>query len=220
VTERDTDDLDLESTEAQSETPDAAQPEPDGDATADDRPADSVRTQRRLSISISARGVLLAVVILVLAGALATVSWLYIDARHQLDTQARRADNYAHAEKTALDYAVNAATMNYQDLGTWKTKLVAGTTAELNDKLTKAAESMQQILVPLQWTSSAKPLVAKVRSSTDGIYVVDCFVSVQTKTVQAPDPLQSTATYSLTMDSTKNWQITDVGGIGAVASQP
>ncbi|WP_431237773.1 hypothetical protein ACQ86B_24330 [Mycolicibacterium aichiense] len=232
MTERDTDGLDLESTEAQSETPDAAQPEPDGDATADDhpadasavrsedKPADSVRPQRRLSISISARSVLLAVVMLVLAGALATVSWLYIDVRHQLDTQARRADNFAHAEKTALDYAVSAATMNYQDLGTWKTKLVAGTTAELNDKLTKAAESMQQILVPLQWTSSAKPLVAKVRSGTDGIYVVDCFVSVQTKTVQAPDPLQSTATYSLTLDSTKNWQITDVGGIGAVAGQP
>jgi hypothetical protein len=96
---------------------------------------------------------------------------------------------------------------------------VAGTSPELNDKLSKAAESMQQILIPLQWTSNARPLIAKVRSNTAGIYVVDCFVSVQTKTMQAPDPLMSTATYSLTLDSNKNWQITDVGGIGALTGQ-
>jgi hypothetical protein len=29
----------------------------------------------------------------------------------------------------------------------------------------------------------------------------------------------STATYSLTLDSNKNWQITDVGGIGALTGQ-
>ena len=75
---------------------------------------------------------------------------------------------------------------------------------------------MEQILVPLQWNSTAHPLVAKVRSDTGGVYVVDCFVSVLTKTVQAPEPLQSTATYSITIDSSKNWQITDVGGVGAV----
>jgi len=38
---------------------------------------------------------------------------------------------------------------------------------------------------------------------------------VMTKTAQGPDPLQSTATYSVTIDSNKDWQITDVGGIGA-----
>jgi hypothetical protein len=74
---------------------------------------------------------------------------------------------------------------------------------------------MEQILVPLQWNSTAQPLVAKVRSSTGGVYVVDSFVSVLTKTAQGPEPLQSTATYSVTVDSSKGWQITDVGGIGA-----
>jgi Mce-associated membrane protein len=174
---------------------------------------------RRISISVSARGLAYAVLIAVLTGALATVGWLYADAQRALDAQAHKSDDYAHAEKIALDYAVNAATMNFQDINGWKTKLVAGTSAELNDKLSKAAESMQQSLVPLQWASTAQPLVAKVRSDTGGIYVVDCFVSVQTKTVQAPDPLQSTATYSLTFDSHKNWQITDVGGVGAVVGQ-
>ena len=109
--------------------------------------------------------------------------------------------------------------MNFQDMNAWKVKLVAGTSPELKDKLSKAAESMEQLLVPLQWTSTAQPLVAKVRSHTGGIYVVDCFVSVLTKTVQAPDPLQSTATYSVTINSGNNWQISDVGGIGAVVEQ-
>lgn len=119
----------------------------------------------------------------------------------------------------ALDYAVNAAQMNFSDLGGWKTKLVAGTSPELNAKLTKAAGDMEQILVPLQWTSTAKPLAAKVRSDSGPVYVVDCFVSVLTKTSQGPDPLQSTATYSITLDRNQNWQITDVGGIGATLAQ-
>jgi len=196
----------------------------DGDNTTDEQVADKRngsrgRAQRRLSISLSARGLVSAAVIAILVGAVATLAWLYVDARHGLDVQARKSDDNAHVEKVALDYAVNAATMNFQDLNGWKTKLVAGTSPELNDKLTTAAESMQQILIPLQWNSTAQPLIAKVRSDTGGIYVVDCFVSVQTKTAQAPDALQSTATYSLTIDPSKNWQITDVGGIGSVVGQ-
>jgi hypothetical protein len=177
------------------------------------------RASRRVSISFSARSLLYGTVIAALVGALATFVWLYIDAQRELDAQARKSDNNAHAEKVALDYAVNAAAMNFQDINGWKAKLVAGTSPELNNKLTKAAESMQQILIPLQWTSTAQPLVAKVRSNNGGIYVVDCFVSVLTKTVQAPEPLRSTATYSLTLDSNKNWQIADVGGIGALTDQ-
>ena len=53
---------------------------------------------------------------------------------------------------------------------------------------------------------------------TSGVYVVDTFVSVLTKTTQAPDNLQSTATYSITIDGNKNWVITNVGGIGAVVA--
>ena len=52
---------------------------------------------------------------------------------------------------------------------------------------------------------------------TRGVYVVDAFVSVMTKTVQANDSLQSTATYSVTINPNDSWHITDVGGIGAVA---
>lgn len=177
---------------------------------------DGDRSERaRRSVSISLRGLVGGVVVMALVAAVGVLTWLYLTAKHELNVQATRADNAAHAEKVALDYAVNAATMDFKDMQGWRVKLVAGTSPELSKKLSDAGTSMEQVLVPLQWSSSAKPLVAKVRSVNGGIYVVDSFVSVQTKTVQAPEALQSTATYSITIDSNKNWQITDVGGIGS-----
>ncbi|BBX09295.1 hypothetical protein [Mycolicibacterium aichiense] len=167
------------------------------------------------AISLSLRGLILGAIIAILVVAVATLGWLYVGARHQVDQQAVKSANDAHAEKIALDYAVNAATMDFKDLQAWHVKLVAGTSPELTKKLSDAGTSMEQVLVPLQWSSTAKPLIAKVRSSTGGVYVVDSFVSVQTKTVQAPEALQSTATYSTTIDSNNNWLITDVGGIGS-----
>jgi hypothetical protein len=182
----------------------------------DEAPSDAKSPRRQRSISVGVRSLVIGAVIAIMAAAIATLGWLYIDAKRQLDAQASQSANDARAEKIALDYAVNAAVMNYEDLQAWKAKLVAGTSPELNQKLTEAAKSMEQIVVPLQWTSTAEPLVAKVRSNSAGIFVVDCFVSVQTKTVQGPEALQSTATYSVTIDSNHDWQITDVGGVGAV----
>jgi hypothetical protein len=182
----------------------------------DEAPSDAKSPRRQRSISVGVRSLVIGAVIAIMAAAIATLGWLYIDAKRQLDAQASQSANDARAEKIALDYAVNAAVMNYEDLQAWKVKLVAGTSPELNQKLTEAAKSMEQIVVPLQWTSTAEPLVAKVRSNSAGIFVVDCFVSVQTKTVQGPEALQSTATYSVTIDSNHDWQITDVGGVGAV----
>lgn len=168
----------------------------------------------RLQLSVSVRSLVTAVVIVVLAGAVGALGWLNIAANRKLDDMVRQSENKAHAESVALHYAVEAAAMNYEDLNSWKAKLVAGTSPELKEKLTKAATSMEQILVPLQWDSTARPLAAKVRSVMGSTYVVDSFVSVLTKTAQAPEPLQSTATYSVTIDSSKDWQITDVGGVG------
>lgn len=172
-------------------------------------------TPRRISLSV--RTLVAGFVIALLVAALGTMTWLYLGERSTVQAQLRDADNRHHAEQIALDYAVGAATMNFQDLNAWKGKLVQGTSPELQDKLNKAADSMEQLLIPLQWNSTSEPLVAKVRSETNGAYVVDTFVSVLTKTTQAPDNLQSTATYSITIDSNNDWQITDVGGIGAVA---
>lgn len=178
-----------------------------------DRIAGTKRPHRQVSMSV--RGLLTAAAFAALIMAVGVLAWLHIGDQRKIDEQARQSENVAHAEKVALDYAVKAAGMNAQDINAWKAKLVAGTSPELKDKLSKAADQMEQILVPLQWNSTAQPIAAKVRSNTGSVYVVDSFVSVLTKTVQGPEPLQSTATYSVTVDSSKDWQITDVGGIGA-----
>jgi Mce-associated membrane protein len=172
------------------------------------------KSPRRLSISLRAAVLILAICILIATTGI--LGWLYMGAQGKVSAQDQAAADRAHAEDIASGYAVSAAEMNYQDFNAWKVKLVNGTSPELKDKLTKAADSMQQILAPLQWQSTARPLAAKVRSEVGGVYVVDAFVSVLTKTMQAPDGLQSTATYSVTLDSKSNWQITDVGGIDSV----
>lgn len=158
-------------------------------------------------------GAVLAVLVLALGG----MTWLYFGERSTVQAHIQKTENYQRAEQIALDYAMGAATMNFQDLNTWKDWLRDGTSPDLQEKLTKAADSMQQLLIPLEWNSTSEPLAAKVRSEDAGVYVVDTFVSVLTKTTQAPDNLQSTATYSVTIDSNNDWLITDVGGVGAVA---
>ncbi|QLL10058.1 hypothetical protein H0P51_07275 [Mycobacterium vicinigordonae] len=181
--------------------------------------SDAQQRRRSRSVSISLRSLLISLIIVLLAIATGLTTRMYLEARSQIDVAASEAATISKAEKIALDYAVKAATMDSRDLQSWKVKLVDGTSPELKDKLTKAADSMEQILVPLQWISTAQPLAAKLRTSTAGVYIVDCFVRVQTKTVQTPDALQSTATYSVTIDANKDWKITDVGGIGAVAER-
>ena len=199
-------------TEKPSSATEAVQPERD-EPKAQDEPADEKRQPRQVSISV--RGLLNGAVIAAMVLGIGVLAWLYVGAERKLDAQARQAENATHAEKVALDYAVNAAAMNFQDINAWKGRLVAGTSPELKDRLSKAADQMEQILVPLQWNSTAQPLAAKVRSNTGSVYVIDSFVSVLTKTAQGPEPLQSTATYSTTVDSNNNWLITDVGGIGS-----
>lgn len=209
MTINDTDVQDTRETDADT----AAEMSTSSESPEPDAGAKSPRPPR--SISLSLRGLIVTGAIVVLAVAVGVLGWLYGGARHELNAQVAQAANDARAEKIALDYAVSAATMDYKDLQAWHVKLVAGTTPELNKKLSEAGTQMEQVLVPLQWSSSAQPLIAKVRSSTGGVYVVDSFVSVQTKTAQAPEALQSTATYSTTIDSNNNWLITDVGGIGS-----
>jgi len=216
-------DIESDATEPDTGEGDSVGPEPVGETTVEDVPATdaqpSAKKSRRVQLSISLRTALISVVVIALTVAVGLLAWLYIGAKRNLDDQARQSENKTHAENVALHYAVEAAAMNYQDLNTWKGKLVAGTSPELKDRLTKAATSMEQILVPLRWDSTARPLAAKVRTVTGGVYVVDSFVSVLTKTAQAPEPLQSTATYSITVDSGKDWQITDVGGVGDALGQ-
>jgi Mce-associated membrane protein len=194
----------------------------DSDDVNDEPAADTRRLPANAEprrISVSVRTLLVAMLTTGVVAAVGVLAWLYIGARAKLDEQQRQTADNSHAERIALDYAVDAARIDAKNLDAWKKNLVKGTTPELKAKLNEAGKSMEQILTPLQWDSTAVPLVAKVRSSANGIYVVDTFVGVQTKTVQAPDGLQSTATYGITIDSNHGWQISDVGGIGSVVGQ-
>jgi Mce-associated membrane protein len=206
--------VDADDDATSSSTPDDEHAE----KAAEDSSAEGGKARRALKVSVSLRSLLVAGLCVVLLAGAGVLAWLYVGERAKVNAQHQQAADYQHAEQISLDYAVNAATMNFQDLNAWKGNLVKGTTPELTDKLSKAATQMEQLLVPLEWSSTAQALVAKVRSDTNGVYVVDTFVSVLTKTTQAPDNLQSTATYSITIDSKNNWQITDVGGIGAVTA--
>ena len=186
-----------------------------GDRDTDVAPKDLTgREERRISLSI--RSLSLGALIVGLIAALGVMTWLYFSADGKFDAQTQQTRDNQHAEQVALDYAVRAAVMDHKDLGPWKRALVEGTTPELSKKLSDAANAMEQILLPLEWSSSAKPLAAKVRTHDKGVYVVDAFVSVLTKTVQAAEKLQSTATYSVTIDPPNGWKVSDVGGIGQV----
>ncbi len=189
---------------------DDAEGEPKSSATTVGNPASGPR-----QVSISVRTLRLGALLLALVAGVGVLAWLFIDARSELDARDRQAADNQRAEQISTDYAVGAAQMDFHDLNAWKDRLVEATSPELKQKLSEAADSMEQILVPLQWESTAKPLAAVVRSIVDGAYVVDTFVSVLTKTTQAPQGLQSTATYSITIDSHRDWLITDVGGIDA-----
>jgi Mce-associated membrane protein len=200
--------------------PDAAGAEPAEDTGEVEAQQKSRKAKvRRVRVSVSVRTLVVTTVIVALLAGVGVLTWLYVGANAKLNDQARQAANISRAERIALDYAVGAAKIDAKNLDPWKKALVNGTAPELKEKLSSAAMSMEQLLVPLQWNSTAVPLAAKVQSTTNGMYVVDTFVAVETKTMQAPDGLQSTATYSVTINSNHDWQISDVGGIGSVTGQ-
>ncbi|MBO0852579.1 MAG: hypothetical protein J2P18_02280 [Nocardia sp.] len=163
--------------------------------------------------SISVKTLVTGVVVVAVVAAIAVLGWQLYSKSDEIDGLHRRDADSGHAESVALDYATGAAGMDFHDLPGWRAKLTKNTTPELSNRLTQAATSMEQIITPLQWTSSAKPIAAKVRSVSNGLYTVDCFVNVMTKNQQAPDGINSTATYNLTIDSNHNWVITNISGI-------
>ncbi|GAB08265.1 hypothetical protein GOARA_006_00240 [Gordonia araii NBRC 100433] len=126
--------------------------------------------------------------------------------------QSAATQNEQRAEKTALDYAVGAATIDYQDMAAWKARLVANTSPALSKKLEGTSSSMEQIVTPMKMVATATPVAASVRSERNGVYVVAAVVSVTTKSTQQPDGGKTDATYTVTIDKNDSWLITDVGG--------
>lgn len=192
---------------ADATTPPDGSGKTDAPAKAD---ADS-RSPGTVSIQVSSlvRGALIAV-LAVVAIAFAV---LYLTARGDLADRDQRAADDRHAEQLATEYAVGAATVNFQDLDAWITALKQNTTPQLAGKFDETAPKLEQILVPLQWTSTATPITAKVMSEQDGVFKVNVFVNVTSTNAQNPDGTQTTVTYTVTLDENAGWQITDVGGV-------
>ncbi|WP_280298066.1 hypothetical protein [Nocardia neocaledoniensis] len=169
------------------------------------------RPPRTVSLRISS--VLVAATIGVLAVATVTFAVLYFSARSTIaDRDARAADD-RHAERIATDYGVGASTIDYRDVAAWFGRLRAGTSPQLAAKFDATAPQLEQILLPLQWTSTATPLSATVTSESGGIYKVNAYFTVVSTSVQNPQGAATTVTYSLTIDRAAGWQITEVGGL-------
>ncbi|WP_405492774.1 hypothetical protein [Nocardia sp. NBC_00511] len=138
---------------------------------------------------------------------------LYFSADGKLSERDARVADADHAEQTALDYAVGASTIDYRNAKAWFDTLAANTTPQLAAKFAATAPQLEQLLLPLQWTSKAVPISAAVTSESNGIYKVNAFLTVTSTSAQTPAGTQTTVTYALTVDKNSGWKITDVGGL-------
>ncbi|WP_433713292.1 hypothetical protein ACQP2U_03080 [Nocardia sp. CA-084685] len=165
------------------------------------------------TVSIRVSSVVLGTVIGALVIAVAVLSGLLVSASGDLADRNDREAADKKAEQVATEYAVGAATVNYQDIPSWVAKLKANTVPQLANKFDATAPKLEQILVPLKWTSTAAPITAKVMSEQGGTYKVDVFVNVSSTNAQSPEGAQTTVTYNVTLDKNSEWKITDVGGV-------
>ncbi|WP_245567149.1 hypothetical protein [Nocardia vinacea] len=181
--------------------------------TEDDPTADAISRRRTITLAIRLSTVLTALVIIVLLTLSIVFGWLYLSARSTLSNRDASAADDKHAEDIASKYGVDASTIDYHDVKGWIGRLKANTSPQLAAKFDATAPQLEQILLPLQWTSKATPLSADVTSGSGGIYKVNAYLNVNSTSAQNPDGAQTTVTYSLTIDRNSGWKITDVGGL-------
>ncbi|WP_439031514.1 hypothetical protein [Gordonia terrae] len=183
-------------------------------ATTSDRTG-RTRARALTATSVSLRSILIGVVAVLVVAAIALLGWQWRSASEEVDRLNAAAAADAAAEKVALDYATGAADMSFENPDEWRTLLTKGTSPELSERLRRASTQMEQLLRPLQWSSTAQPIAAKVESVDGDTYQVVAFVNVQTKNVQAPSGIESTATYRVTLDKSQNWLITAISSTGS-----
>ncbi|UGT38830.1 hypothetical protein LTV02_22210 [Nocardia yamanashiensis] len=168
-------------------------------------------TKRTVSLPVST--IALGAAGTVLVAAAGTFATLWISARGDLSDRDAQLADQRHAEQVATDYAVGASTINFQDYNAWVAKLKNNTSPQLANKFDATAPKLQEILLPLKWTSSATPISAVVAAENSGIYKVNVFLNVSSTNAQTPDGGQTTVTYNVTVDSGNDWKVTDVGGL-------
>lgn len=183
--------------------------------TDDDRRRGRPMIRNVVDRAVSIRELLVIGVVVTMVAALAVMTWLVVSMSSEIDDMKAAAADTARAEKVALDYSTGAAEMSYEDTQGWLTRLTANTTPELGTRLRNAASQMEQLLKPLQWSSTSSPISAKVTAVDGDVYKVDAFVGIVTKNVQAPAAgVETTATYKLTIDRAQDWKITAITSNG------
>ncbi len=204
--------------EAESSTPAATTPADTAVSTTVAESPPAAKAPRTLSIRLSTvLGAAAAVALIALAAVFAS---LWLSARGDLSDRDDRAAAQQHAEQVATDYAVGASNIDYRDANAWVAKLKANTSPQLAGKFDATAPKLQEILVPLKWTSSATPITAKLMSTGNGVYKVDVFLNVNSTSAQNPQGAQTTVTYTVDVDPGSGWKVTDVGGMaGALPKQ-
>ncbi|GAB4583605.1 hypothetical protein [Nocardia sp. IFM 10818] len=168
-------------------------------------------TPKTVQLKLSTLAFAAAAVLLV--GALVATTTLWLSARGELSDRDAKAADEQHAEQVATDYSVGASNINFSDLNSWTARLKANTTPTLANKFDATAPKLQEILVPLKWTSSATPVTAKVVGHDNGVYQVNVFLNVTSTNAQNPEGVQTTVTYNVTVDPANGWKVADVGGM-------
>ncbi|MFI6998210.1 hypothetical protein [Nocardia sp. NPDC050175] len=156
-----------------------------------------------------------AVAAAVLIATVALFAALWFSARSDLRNRDAHATDDKHAEQIATDYAIGASTIDNKNLKAWFGRLGTGTTPQLAAKFDATAPQLEQILLPLQWTSNATPITAVVTSESGGVRKVSVFLNVTSTSAQTPQGSQTTVTYTVTVDKNADWKITEVGGLDA-----
>ncbi|MFD6161801.1 hypothetical protein ACFWF7_35470 [Nocardia sp. NPDC060256] len=186
----------------------------DEDATA----APPAKAARTVSIRVSTVAVGAALV--ALGAATAVFAALWVSARGEVSDRDAATAADKHAEQVATDYAVGASNINFQDVNAWVAKLKTNTTPQLAGKFDATAPKLQDILVPLKWTSTSTPITATVMNTDNGVYKVNVFLNVTSTSAQTPEGAQTTVTYTVNVDPDNGWKVADVGGVaGALPKQ-
>ncbi|MFB7718012.1 hypothetical protein [Nocardia sp. NPDC056100] len=192
--------------------PEAQEPEaPKVEMSKPEAPQAQTSQAKTVSLKLSTLGTVAAAVLLI--GALITVSALWLSARGDLRDRDTASADAQRAEQIATDYSVGASNINFSDLNSWTGRLKANTTPTLANKFEATAPKLQEILVPLKWTSSATPVTAKVMSQNNGVYQVNVFLNVTSTNAQNPQGVQTTVTYTVAVDPNNGWKVADVGGM-------
>ncbi|QLY30617.1 hypothetical protein [Nocardia huaxiensis] len=174
--------------------------------------AEPAKPAAGVTVSLKLSTLAVAAAIVLLIAGLITTTTLWLNARGDLSDQQAQAADDRHAEQVATDYAMGAATLNYADFNSWTQRLKANTTDSLAKKFDASSSKLQEILVPLKWTSSPSPLGAQVIGRDGGAYKVNVYLNVTSTNAQNPDGVLTTIYYTVTVDP-EDWKVTEVSGI-------